>query len=1044
MGVCPSCGEELPAAEFPFCPWCSAPLKAPDAGARKTVSILFCDLVDSTALGSSVDAEVLRGVLSGYWGRARSVVERHGGTVEKFIGDAVVAVFGIPVVHEDDALRAVRAASELLLEVRDLNQDLRPRLGIELAVRIGVNTGEVLSGVGGEGLMSGDATNVAARLQTAAAAGEVLLGESTYRLVRGAVDAEDVGPLSVKGKAQPLVAYRLVGVHAGAVGRRRFAGPLVGRRRQLRLAEEMYATAVEESACVLLTVLGEPGVGKSRLVQELLAGIGDQALVLSGRCLSYGVGITFWPTIEMLTGLAETDGMTLAEHLSGVEHAAEILAALDTMAGRAETATGQEVAWAFRRLIETLAMRRPVVLVIDDLQWAEPGLLDLLDHITDMSRGVPILLVCMARPEFRQTRAGWGSGRQHSFAMALSPLSDSECHQLTAQVLGARVGTALLDKVVAASEGVPLFVEELTAMLVDEGQLVPAVEGGWQVAAGLDEVVVPPSVQALVAARLDGLAADLREVVDVASVIGKTFYPDALVVLVDDAAVLQRVEALVRADLVQPTTTDLAGHDAYTFSHQLLRDAAYHGLTKVRRAVLHEGLARWLQQQPITIASSDVAYHLEAAATYGVELGEPDLDLAEEAAHLLLTAADRALTLADITTAVHLANRAAPLAPATSRLRAEIALTLSAAADAAGDGSTAVQCAADAERIGVSVNDDAMQWRARIQRGLVESRIDPSRRADGMYILAGQAIEALTAAGDDRGLTVAYVSRAEAHSTVGRLRAGAADARQGLFHAHRADRAGTYQWRLLDWIMGPCRFGDGTPTEMEETLDEISVEFGDDPGVKQAIATERDILPAYQGRLEEGLERSLEHFRLGLEKGSTLRATMRLADGVSWCQRWAGDLVGAAESLGTAEQLLDAVGETSVRSTRLADRAVILAILGRDDEARTAVAQSRAISQENDLINDVLYATADTLLLAHQGDSEGSELSFLEGLEIVDATEFLPVKGELWLTRSFARESLGDTAGALAAAQQALACFERKGQIPPIRTAVARVASLGG
>ena len=399
------CGTENP-ERFAFCGACGSPLVVPNSGQRKTVSILFCDLVDSTVLGSSVDAEVLGDVLARYWRGARSVVERHGGTVEKFIGDAVVGVFGIPVVHEDDALRAVRAAADLLAEVRDLTRELQLRLGVELAVRIGVNTGEVLSG--GEALMSGDAANVAARLEAAAGAGEVLLGEATYRLVRDLVEAEDVSTLVVKGKTEPLSAFRLLGVHSAAVGqrRRRYSGPLVGRDRQLRMAEAMYATAVEESACVLLTVLGEPGVGKSRLVEELLAGIAGRAWVLQGRCLPYGDGITYWPTTEMLTGLAEHDPRTLDEHLAGVPHAAEILAGLATMLGAAETATGREVAWAFRRFAETLARHRPLVLVVDDVQWAEPGMMDLLDHLTDMSRGAPILLVCMARPEFLQTRPG--------------------------------------------------------------------------------------------------------------------------------------------------------------------------------------------------------------------------------------------------------------------------------------------------------------------------------------------------------------------------------------------------------------------------------------------------------------------------------------------------------------------------------------------------------------------------------------------------------------------------------------------------------------
>ena len=636
------------------------------------MSILFCDLVGSTALGSSLDTEVLRGVLGQYWERARSVVEGHGGTVEKFIGDAVVGVFGIPVLHEDDAVRAVRAAADLLAAVGELNKDLVERLGVVLAVRIGVNTGEVLSGSGGVALMAGDAANVAARLEQAASPGEVLIGESTYWLVRDAVDADRVPALSVKGKAEPLVAFRLVGVRPASVGQlrgRRFAGRLVGRARQLQLAEVAYATAVEESACVLLTVVGVPGVGKSRLVQELLGRIGDQAVVLAGRCLPYGEGITYWPTVEMVNRLVEVDPRRLGAWLEGVAHADRIRAGLDTMLGLVQAATGKEIAWAFRRLVETVAAVRPVVLVVDDVQWAEPALLDLLDHLTDMSRGAPILLICMARPEFLDTRPTWGAQRTHSFTTVLSPLSAADCAELTAGLLGDQVGSELLERVTTAADGIPLFVEEMLAMLVDQGQLEPDPAGGWVPTADLAEVTVPATVHALLAARLDRLAPALREVTDAASVVGKMFYPDAVAVLLDHPDGLDdSVQGLVRADLIAPGTTDFPGHDAYAFTHLLTRDTAYQALPKGRRAVLHEAMARWLSGAAGDGTAEVVAFHLEQAAGYLTELGQPDPALAEEAARLLQAAADRALALGDAGSAVGLVGRAERLVPDPSRL----------------------------------------------------------------------------------------------------------------------------------------------------------------------------------------------------------------------------------------------------------------------------------------------------------------------------------------------------------------------------------------
>jgi len=1042
--VCPLCGTENP-GRFAFCGACGSPLVVPNAGQRKTVSILFCDLVDSTVLGSAVDAEVLGDVLARYWRGARSVVERHGGTVEKFIGDAVVGVFGIPVVHEDDALRAVRAAADLLVEVRDLNKDLQARLGVELAVRIGVNTGEVLSG--GEALMSGDAANVAARLEGSAGAGEVLLGEATYRLVRDLVEADDVSPLVVKGKAEPLSAFRLLGVHSAAVGqrRRRFSGPLVGRDRQLRMAEAMYATAVEESACVLLTVLGEPGVGKSRLVEELLAGIGGKAWVLQGRCLPYGDGITYWPTTEMLTGLAEHDPTSLDEHLVGVPHAVEISAGLATMLGAAKTATGREVAWAFRRFVETLARRQPLVLVVDDLQWAEPGMVDLLEHLTDMSRGAPILLVCMARPEFLQTRPGWGSGRPHAFAMALSPLSDLDCRALTAELLGAGIGEALLRKIVVAAEGVPLFVEELTAMLVDEGQLVQDGSGGWRAAPDLEELTVPASVHALLAARLDGLAPDLRHVLDAASVIGKTFYPEAVAVLVDEGGeVTDQVEALQRADLVQPTTTDLAGHDAFTFNHQLLRDAAYQGLTKARRAELHLSVARWLQLQPASTVSPEVvAFHLEAATAYRGELGDFDSALADEAAQLLLTAADRALALADATAAVGLAARAERLARGRTRLRAEIALTLSEATSEAGDYRMAVSWADEAELIGAVREDDALQWRARLHKGRTTFWTQPAHRSADTHALTQRAIEALHVAGDDRGLAMAYHLQAEMHNMLGRLRASSADAKQGLRHSQRAGWAGPHRSRLIRRFMGPYRFGDGSMTEMTRAFGELINEFESDPVLVADLARERDLMIAFDERLDEATRVAIERYVLLLDRGSTTAAAEFLSWTVAWCQRWAGDLAGAAESLVTAATLFEGVGGTGMRSTTLADLAIVFVRLGRDDEARAVLAQGRAITMHDDLLNHVFHGAAEGLLLAQRGDAKGSDERFRESLRIAADTEFSVDHADIWLARSEAQRELGDTAGAIASARQALVLLEQKEQRPPIRIVLARLAELG-
>ena len=297
--------------------------------------------------------------------------------MEKFIGDAVVGVFGMPVLHEDDAVRALRAASDLLSGVRDLNVELRSRMGVELAVRVGVNTGSVMVGdaAGDVALMAGDAADVGARLEQAAAPGEVLMGETTFQLARDAIDAEAVPPLAVKGKTSPLDAFRLLGHRAAGrrTRKRRFSVPLVGRRHALQLARNAFDTAVDDRTCALLTVVGAPGVGKSRLVEEMLARVRGEALVLEGRCLAYGEGATYWPLVEMLQRLADDDPVPIKERLAGVEHADEIGEGLDTLTGRSRAATAGEIAWAFRRLLESLARRQPVVVVVDDSAVGRAG-----------------------------------------------------------------------------------------------------------------------------------------------------------------------------------------------------------------------------------------------------------------------------------------------------------------------------------------------------------------------------------------------------------------------------------------------------------------------------------------------------------------------------------------------------------------------------------------------------------------------------------------------------------------------------------------------
>src|SRR5512132_3747541 len=409
---------------------------------RKTVTVVFCDLVGSTALGERTDPEVLRELMGRYHAELRAILERHGGTVEKFVGDAAMAVFGLPQVHEDDALRAVGAAVEM--------RDAVSALGLEL--RIGVNTGEVGAGTG-EALVTGDAVNVAARLEQAGMPGEILLGEQTYRLVSDAVEADPVEPIEAKGKTEPLRAYRLRRVLEGATPfSRRLDSPLVGREDELMQIERAFAGAERDRSCQLFTIIGLPGIGKSRLSHELENRLAERALVVRGHCLSYGDGITYWPLLEILRDLGGRND--IVARLEGEIDARDIVNDVFAGIGLAEgSLRPEETSRAVRRLFEALATRQPLVVVLDDIHWAEPTFLDLLDHVADLSHDAPILLLCLSRPELLDDRPGWGSGKHNAATLLLDPLSDDEAETLVATLAGGDVDDTVRARISSAADG---------------------------------------------------------------------------------------------------------------------------------------------------------------------------------------------------------------------------------------------------------------------------------------------------------------------------------------------------------------------------------------------------------------------------------------------------------------------------------------------------------------------------------------------------------------------------------------------------------------
>ncbi|HEX9738207.1 MAG TPA: adenylate/guanylate cyclase domain-containing protein, partial [Candidatus Limnocylindria bacterium] len=491
MLVCPSCGTEA-AAGSRFCALCGTPLAgvaAPEVEAarevRKTVTVLFCDATSSTLLGERIDPESMRNLMTRYFDAMREVIEFHGGVLEKFIGDAVMAVFGVPIVHEDDALRAVRAAIGIRDRLAALDDQIHAERGATVEWRMGINSGEVVAGdsAAGHRIVTGDAVNVAARLEAAAAPGEILIGADTQRLVRDSVTTEAIDPLTVKGKAEPVLASRLVAV-SDQTGRhvRPLEAPLVGRQRPLLALNQAFREVVEERVCHLFTILGVAGVGKSRLVDEFLATLGDEATVAHGRCLSYGHGITYRPVAEAVrsaAGLTEADPADRAQSAIADALAAEpdvdrTAAIVGGLIGLETGVSAPEEAFAAVRIFfEALARKKPLVLVFDDIHWGEPTFLDLIEHLADWTRDAPILLICMARSELLESRPAWGGGKRWATTIQLEPLTGDESEELVASLLGrAELPPALGSRIAQAAEGNPLFVEELLGMLIDDGFLV--------------------------------------------------------------------------------------------------------------------------------------------------------------------------------------------------------------------------------------------------------------------------------------------------------------------------------------------------------------------------------------------------------------------------------------------------------------------------------------------------------------------------------------------------------------------------------------------
>jgi class 3 adenylate cyclase/tetratricopeptide (TPR) repeat protein len=952
------------------------------------VTVLFCDVVGSTALGETVDPEALRMLLVRYFEAMRSIVERHGGTVEKFIGDAVMAVFGVPVLHEDDALRACRAAVEM--------RDALPELGVE--GRIGVTTGEVVTGTE-ERLATGDAVNVAARLEQAAAPGEVLIGEPTFGLVRAALDVEPVEPIELKGKSEPVHAYRLLTVRAETG--RRLDRPMVGRERELRMLGDAWERTCTERACQLFTILGTAGVGKSRLTEEFLGSLGDAA-VLRGRCLSYGAGITYWPVVEVVKQLL---GSEARETLSLFGLDLEVTEAVLTLLGDADVpTTPPETAWAVRKLLEAQAWSSPLVVVFDDIHWGEETFLDLIEHIADLARDAPILILCMARPELLDRRVGWGGGKLNAATVLLEALPPAETDRLIENLLGgASLDDALRARIRDGAEGNPLFVEEMLALVR---------------AGGNGDMIVPPTIKALLAARIDQLEQPERDVLDRGAIEGQVFHRGAVEALgAGDSR--SRLSALVRKELIRPERAPLRGEDAYRFRHLLIRDAAYDALPKSTRADLHERFADWLTGPGSGLVEEDplAGYHLEQAAGYRAELGTPDPELARRASKLLGAAGLRASDREDAVAAENLLERALGLVTDDERdveLELELIDVLYERGRIDDHHALVKRVVAAARRRG----DRLVELRARLAVTRIFFVAD-----DELEVLANEAVPLLAEAGDHRALARVWLAVTFLNLTFKlRFAEGIEAANRCLEHAVLAGEE-RLELAAMERLFAAHFWG---PTPVGEALAYAEARPELERRVPDARAS-RAVLEALVGRFTVARALFADYCAAADERGNRVSRATRASQHGLLIELLAGKPeMAIAVGLEGYEQLAE-MGASGWQSTAAAFLGQASLAAGSPDEAERWSHLCEKLGDARDTFNEIIWRWTRGVALARRGELNEGERFVRSAVEIAHGIDNLVQRGDAHTGLAMVLKLAGRENEARAELEEALRLYELKG-----------------
>ncbi|MEQ1805320.1 MAG: AAA family ATPase [Burkholderiaceae bacterium] len=1043
---CPSCGEENP-PKFRLCGYCGTPLVAaavlPAHEVRKTVTIVFCDLKDSTGLGERVDSEALHEIKERYFGAMAAEITRHGGKIEKYIGDAIMAVFGLPRAHEDDALRAVRAASGMRAALARVNQDLLARYGVALANRTGVNTGEVVANADASAdqkLATGDAVNVAARLEQAAPVGQIYLGELTYRLVRDAVDVEPVEPLEAKGKTQRVKAFRLVAALGLDGNLRRHDTPLVGRDDELAALEAAYREACEQSVPRLVTVIGDAGAGKSRLLAEFVDRRGGHARVLKGRCLPYGDGITFWPlrgVVGEAAGIREDDSPDAARAkllaTAGDAGVADRLAAAIGLSTAAFPL--HETNWAARKFLERLAAKSPVVAFLDDIHWAETAFLDLIEHVLDTASSAPIVLLATARHDLLEERPQW-SERAGASRLVLGPLSDSASAQVVENLLGtAGLPQEVVARIVASAEGNPLFIEQMLSMLLD-ADVLRQVDGRWVRGAGDADIDVPPTIHALLEARLDNLGREERVSIEPASVIGVEFAQPAVESLSPEAIrpmLTQHLGALARKHFIDPAVSR-DKETIYRFHHHLVRDTVYNGLLKRTRATLHINFVKWADrinaERGRALEFQEIlGYHLEQAHRYLAELGPLDAQgvaIGADAARRLSGAGKRASARGDVHAAANLYRRAAELWGPTEPQRLAVLPDLGEALKEIGEFSQARAVLAEAVQWAERIGDFRIQACAQLMDMLVRRYVaEPGDWSEDALRLAAELVPLLERESAHLELASAWRLRVFAHGVAGRYGQATEAAGHYISFAQLAGADDLVARSGVSLVM----FALVGPTPVPEAISRCEAILGAgladriDQGV---IMCSIGQLRAMNGEFEQA--RALCHGGRALLR--ELRQGVHMAStglGLAQIELLAGDLATAERELRPDYEFLARMGETYYLASAAALLARLVRDLGRDAEALELLSVAESAAAADDVQAQAEWRSVSAPIAARGGDLPRALILAQEAVRLAQQTEEPILQANCLVELAAVQRLGGRVALANEACQAAAALYAAKG-----------------